>query len=351
MVKRIALVLVGATLVFALLSGLSGLAFAQSQNNGQPCPPECVSDSMEIVTWYPSPYNEYEELRLYPKRSSEESQCITFEQVGLMYYNQDEQVLKVCRFDSVAGYRWELVSYWKLDNNGNISNANSSGKVIAGALQLSSGAQADYVLTSDASGNASWKSSSASAGARVYTCPSIASSSNCSGSSCVGQISLTTSSCNYYNYEQSCGTQSCTMLCNYKTASCEIAGQLLKIQTLMGKAHTAGDCRAIGTTVNSSGQAVSNDSDAVFCKVSGTSCPGGWTTHSNWSTTSSVTCETKNDVCGCSNNSCSTGAHLTFSDATTETCNYITHFTAGLGWCNGCGNATCKATVTSVGCY
>src|SRR3989339_628993 len=96
MVKRIALVLVGATLVVALLSGLSGAAFAQLQNDGQPCPPECVSDSMEIVTWYPSPYNEYEELRLYPKRSAEESQCNSFEQLGLMYYNQDEQALKVC---------------------------------------------------------------------------------------------------------------------------------------------------------------------------------------------------------------------------------------------------------------
>ncbi len=32
---------------------LVGTAFAQLQENGQPCPPECVTDSMEIVTWYP----------------------------------------------------------------------------------------------------------------------------------------------------------------------------------------------------------------------------------------------------------------------------------------------------------
>ena len=40
-----------------------GIAFAQLQDDGQPCPPECVTDSMEIITYYPSPYGYYEELR------------------------------------------------------------------------------------------------------------------------------------------------------------------------------------------------------------------------------------------------------------------------------------------------
>ena len=40
-----------------------GMAFAQLQDDGQPCPPECVTDSMEIITYYPSPYGYYEELR------------------------------------------------------------------------------------------------------------------------------------------------------------------------------------------------------------------------------------------------------------------------------------------------
>ncbi len=62
MVKRIALVFVGATLVVALLSGMSGAAFAAIQENGDPCPPECLTDTLEIETWYPSPWNEYEEL-------------------------------------------------------------------------------------------------------------------------------------------------------------------------------------------------------------------------------------------------------------------------------------------------
>ena len=135
MVKRIMLVLlmVGATLVVALLSGLSGEAFAQLQDDGQPCPPECVTDTMEIVTWYPSPYSEYEELRLYPKRNDEESQCNSSDQLGLIYYNKDDQALKVCWKSPVSGlYSWEKVvlgqgGYWQLSGN-DISNTNS-GKV------------------------------------------------------------------------------------------------------------------------------------------------------------------------------------------------------------------------------
>ena len=66
MFKKIGMVIVGATLVVAHCL-IRGTAFADSYTqDGKPCPPECVSDSMEIVTWYPSPYNEYEELRLYP---------------------------------------------------------------------------------------------------------------------------------------------------------------------------------------------------------------------------------------------------------------------------------------------
>jgi len=71
------LLMVGATFAclpvgrwLSLLSGLSSAAFAQLQDDGQPCPPECVTDTMEIVTWYPSPYSEYEKLRLYPKVSA-----------------------------------------------------------------------------------------------------------------------------------------------------------------------------------------------------------------------------------------------------------------------------------------
>ena len=50
-------------LFLAFVTRYAGSVFAAT---GRRLPPECVTDSMEIVTWYPSPYNEYEELRLYP---------------------------------------------------------------------------------------------------------------------------------------------------------------------------------------------------------------------------------------------------------------------------------------------
>ena len=94
MLKKTGMVIVGATLVVVHCL-IGGTAFAQLQENGQPCPPECVTDSMEIVTWYPSPYNEYEELRLYPISDSN-GQCNS-DTRGLMYYDSDEDKVKLCK--------------------------------------------------------------------------------------------------------------------------------------------------------------------------------------------------------------------------------------------------------------
>ena len=120
-------------------------AFAQQQTE---CPPECVTDTMEIVTWYPSPYSEYEELRLYPKRNDEESQCNSSDQLGLIYYNKDDQALKVCWQDpSNNNYSWEKIAlgqggYWQLSGN-DISNTNSGKVTINGNMQAD-----DIYLTS-----------------------------------------------------------------------------------------------------------------------------------------------------------------------------------------------------------
>ncbi len=119
------LVFVGArhTVPLQGLSLLSGTAFAQLQDDGQPCPPECVTDSMEIVTWYPSPYNEYEELRLYPISDSN-SQCNS-DTRGLMYYDSDEDKVKLCKgpaglnnWQDLGGGAWEV-------SGNNIYNTNS----------------------------------------------------------------------------------------------------------------------------------------------------------------------------------------------------------------------------------
>lgn len=138
---------------------LTSLSYSFAQQPQTECPPECVTDSMEIVTWYPSPYNEYEELRLYPK--TDESQCINDEQVGLMYYNKTDQAIKVCWKSPATGlYSWEKIplgqgGYWELAGN-DISNTNS-GKVQVSGFKMPTGAQANYILMSDVSGNASWQ--------------------------------------------------------------------------------------------------------------------------------------------------------------------------------------------------
>src|SRR3989339_219052 len=141
MIKKIGIILL---LVLAVPTSLAGMAFAQLQDDGQPCPPECVTDTMEIVTWYPSPYSEYEELRLYPKRNNEESQCNSSEQLGLIYYNKDDQALKVCWQDpSNNNYSWEKIAlgqggYWQLPVSGNNIYNTNSGNVGVGTINPSS---------------------------------------------------------------------------------------------------------------------------------------------------------------------------------------------------------------------
>ena len=104
-------------------TGLPGEAFAQQTE----CPPECVTDSMEIVTWYPSPYSEYEELRLYPTQR-DDNYCDD-NKIGLMYYDDggtpsfaDNDKIKVCK-GTLLG--WEALgggAYW--DKSPNLANAN-----------------------------------------------------------------------------------------------------------------------------------------------------------------------------------------------------------------------------------
>ena len=118
MLKKIGMVLVGATLVVAHCL-IGGMAFAQLQDDGQPCPPECVTDSMEIVTWYPSPYNEYEELRLYPisESNSPNGECGQ-DNRGLMYYDKDDDKVYICK-GAIEGWK-------ELGGSGNLPQSTTS---------------------------------------------------------------------------------------------------------------------------------------------------------------------------------------------------------------------------------
>ena len=110
------------------MSILVSFSFADTPQDQ--CPPECVTDTLEIVTWYPSPYSEYEELRLYPKTDAEESLCDSSDKLGLMYYNKSRQVLKVCWQDpDNLSYSWKEIAlgqsgHWELSGD-DISNSNT----------------------------------------------------------------------------------------------------------------------------------------------------------------------------------------------------------------------------------
>ncbi len=109
-------------------TGLSGTAFAQQTE----CPPECVTDSMEIVTWYPSPYNEYEELRLYPisESNSPNGECGQ-DNRGLMYYDKEDDKVYICK-GATEGWK-ELGGGGKLSQSTTSSSScdsNNLGKLI-----------------------------------------------------------------------------------------------------------------------------------------------------------------------------------------------------------------------------
>lgn len=64
-------------------------------------------ESITITTYYPSPYGVYKNLRLYP--STGEPDCDA-NQRGLMYYNDTNNEMRVCRYNAVtSSYEWQAV--------------------------------------------------------------------------------------------------------------------------------------------------------------------------------------------------------------------------------------------------
>ncbi len=300
---------------------LQGMVFAQQPQTE--CPPECTIDTMEIVTWYPSPYNEYEELRLYPKRDSEESLCDSFEELGLMYYNQDQEMLKVCRLDSSAGYRWEPVSYWK-SSGANVYNLNS-GYVGIGKDNPS------YDL--DVQG-------------KINTVDGLCINSDCKtswssvsggmSSSQISTVAVDTSAIRGYTKVTVDGADYAMPYYNY-------------YPILANNQHSANDCISAGGVIV--------QSDGVyFCKFSSSSCPSGWTQYQNWSTTTSARgCGGGDEGCGtncvCGYSCCDTGEHP-WSNVATESCWHPGH--RFYGWRSGgwrCPGGTTYAIVNAIGCY
>ncbi len=129
MFKKTAIILL---LILAAPTGLPGEAFAQQQTE---CPPECVTDTLEFTTYYPSPYGVYEELRgdkiivgdtaiqTILESDPPPSNTITFKPMssdpagkiyeGSLYYNGDSHKFKY----SPDGSTWKDLGgggeYWK----------------------------------------------------------------------------------------------------------------------------------------------------------------------------------------------------------------------------------------------
>jgi hypothetical protein len=82
---------------------------------------ERAEEALIVTTYYPSPYGIYNELRLFPQPAKDDSLC-TAENEGLMYYNQDEDRVEICR-----GGVWESLGggWWTSDNGQDIYNTNT----------------------------------------------------------------------------------------------------------------------------------------------------------------------------------------------------------------------------------
>ena len=291
------MVIVGATLVVAHCL-IRCPAFAQLQDDGQPCPPECVTDSMEIVTWYPSPYNEYEELRLYPKTNAEESQCNSTEQLGLIYYNKEVQALKVCWQDpSNNNYSWKDIAlgqggYWGLSGN-DIYNTNS-GNIGIGTTTPS------YKLDIQGGGNIN------------------AAGGLCIGGACKASWQEVTSATSF-NKLSNISIVSGVSYAKVNVNGIDYAMPYYEYsQTLVNGAHSAAGCSGSGGTTVSYG-------GTYFCKFNQGACPSGWTQYNNYSATQAVTCSANPGT------SCTTGWH-NFADiaSSSESCSY-----SASGYCYG----------------
>jgi len=127
MVKKAGIILL--LVVAAHCAATTGLSFAQQTE----CPPECVTDSLEIVTWYPSPYSEYEELRLYP--TTRDANYCDNDKIGLLYYDDggtisdsSDDKVKICK-GTAEGWVELGGGFWQLSGN-DILNTNPSGNVV-----------------------------------------------------------------------------------------------------------------------------------------------------------------------------------------------------------------------------
>ena len=272
---------------------LPGLAFADSYTqDGKPCPPECVSDSMEIVTWYPSPWNSYDELR---------SNRIV---VG----GGDEEL-------NPPPPPKGVITFLPLNYD---PVTDSSGTVSKGSLyyyESFTGDSKKFKYTDDGS---TWKDLGGGGVSTIQIAATAIYPNSISGYAKI-TVDGVDYALPYYTY----------------------------YPPLINNAHTGAQCLSVGGSIVAAGGGNS------FCKFSGSSCPSGWSRYLNWSTTigGGTFCNENGDFtggAGCSpqSNCCSLGDHP-WSNIALERC---THKNSQ--YCTGCCDTYSNtATITEIGCY
>ncbi len=315
MFKKIGIILL--LILAAQCAGRQDSAFAQQPTE---CPPECVTDSLEIVTWYPSPYSEYEELRLYP--TTRDSNYCDDEKTGLLYYddnntpmNSSDDKVKVCMGSSTwTGGGWQTLGHWGyLSGTTDIAPSNS-GAVKIQNLKIDQTTQDGYVLTSDANGNASWKVVS---GQGIQAANYSTSSRPACASGKMGTIIYDTD-------------KNMLFLCTNNGWSSVDTGLAARSLTYTGSNHSRYDCMDAGGSVYETGS-------GTICKFNGTNvgCPAGWVQADSWQRYASNTWG--GDSCG----RYLSGGPIVFSNAQSSN-KYSTGSVSGclgytMGFCTGNG--------------
>jgi hypothetical protein len=218
--------------------------FAQSGSN----------ETLTIVTYYPSPYGVYRNLRLNP--SNQPAAGSPAEQAGTMYFNGTE--LFIYKGDTVK--TWQPVGGpWTSDSGNNITNANSGNVVIAkGALVLPvmatvpSSAKVDGALRFTGSGfegyyNGKWNSLATTAAINGSCGPS---GCGASPSCAAGTLSGSSSNTNTYTWK-------CLGIGGGTNSTCSAP-----IKPGVGK--YAGGCPACLTTVSCRYQGYSGSGDGRY---------------------------------------------------------------------------------------
>ncbi|MDO8604466.1 MAG: hypothetical protein Q7K40_03675 [bacterium] len=112
--------------------------------------------------------------------------------------------------------------------------------------------------------------------------------------------------------------------------------------SLFGGQHTITQCSSLGGIVADDG--IGNK----LCKITGTSCPSGWTKYSNWSTTQNVSGSYWSSSPTCGYKTCNSGSHA-WSNTGTES---LTCTGVGIKGCSGFpAVVTVTATLMEIGCY